>query len=93
MYARRGFFELIFLTGVNIAFILLTVWLTKAQKSRAANLTKILCLYLCAITVILLISSFYRMWLHGYDDGLTRMRFLVFGFLIFEFIGLIFTFF
>ena len=91
-YARRGFFELLFLTAVNIAFILVTVWLTKAQDGRGAKLTKFLCMYLCAVTVILLVSSFYRMWLYSSDDGLTRMRTLVFGFLFFELIGLLFTF-
>jgi len=91
-YARRGFFELMFLTGVNIAFILLTVWLTKDQSGGGAKLTKILSLYLCAVTVVLLVSSFYRMWLYNYDDGLTRLRFLVFGFLIFQAIGLAATF-
>ena len=92
-YARRGFFELLILTFVNIAFILVVVWLTKSQSGNSAKLAKGLCMYLCAITVVLLISSFYRMWLYGSDDGLTRMRLLVFGFLIFEFIGLGFTFF
>jgi len=92
-YARRGFFELLFLTGVNIASILVTVWMTKTQNSRGAKFIKGLCLYLCTVTVVLLVSSFYRMWLYGSDDGLTRMRLLVFGFLFFEGIGLIFTFF
>jgi len=91
-YARRGFFELLFLTAVNVAFILVTVWLTKTQEGRGAKTIKILCMYLCAVTVILLVSSFYRMWLYSSDDGLTRMRLLVFGFLFFELIGLIFTF-
>jgi len=91
-YARRGFFELMFLTAVNIAFILIMVWLTKKQDRSGAKLTKALCIYLCAVTGILLVSSFYRMWLHGSDDGLTRMRFLVFGFLIFKTIGLTATF-
>ena len=91
-YARRGFFELMFLTAANIAFILIMVWLTKEQAGSGAKLTKILCFYLCAVTAILLISSFYRMWLHGSDDGLTRMRFLVFGFLIFKAVGLFATF-
>ena len=91
-YARRGFFELLFLTAVNILFILIAVWLSKEQKGTWAKLTKILCLYLCAVTVVLLVSSFYRMWLYSSDDGLTRLRFLVFGFLIFEAIGLGFTF-
>jgi len=92
-YARRGFFELLALTGVNILFILIAVWLSKAQTGRWAKLTKILCLYLCAVTMVLLVSSFYRMWLYGSDDGLTRLRFLVFGFLFFEAIGLVATFF
>ena len=92
-YARRGFFELLFLTFVNIAFILVSVWLTKRQTGSGVKLTKGLCMYLCAVTVVLLVSSFYRMWLYGSDDGLTRMRLLVFGFLFFELIGLIFTFF
>jgi len=91
-YARRGFFELMFLTAVNIALILTAVWLTKKQERSGAKFTKALCIYLCAVTAILLISSFYRMWLHGSDDGLTRMRFLVFGFLIFKAIGLAATF-
>ena len=42
--------------------------------------------------MILLVSSFYRMSLYSAEYGLTRLRFLVFGFLIFEAIGLIFTF-
>ncbi len=92
-YARRGFFELLFLTGVNIFMILLTVYLTKEKTRSWHKLTKYLCGYLCFATIVLLASSFYRMWLYNADDGLTRMRFLVFGFLIFECIGLLITFF
>lgn len=92
-YARRGFFELLFLTGLNILLILITIWLTKEKTGKQARLIKISCCYLCTITMILLASSFYRMWLYNADDGLTRLRFLVFGFLISEAIGLTFTFF
>lgn len=92
-YARKGFFELFALTGVNIAVILITVHLTKEMQSAWGRITKWLCCYFCAITIVLLISSLYRMWLYNADDGLTRLRFLVFGFLIFESIGLIITFF
>ena len=92
-YARKGFFELLFLTAVNIGLILLTVALTKEKTGRWKTVTKALCSYLCAVTVVLLASSFYRMWLYCSDDGLTRLRLLVFGFLIFESIGLLITFF
>jgi hypothetical protein len=33
------------------------------------------------------------MWLYYSDDGLTRLRFFVFGFLLFELLALVFTFF
>lgn len=91
-YARRGFFELLFLSGVNIFIILLVVNLTQDESGLWVNLTKVFCCYLCLITFILLISSFYRMWLYNADSGLTRLRFLVLGFLVFEAVGLLFTF-
>lgn len=91
-YARKGFFELLMLTGVNITTILIVVKLTKKSDSKWKYFTKFLCHYLCAVTVVLLISSFYKMTLYTNDDGLTRLRFFVMGFLIFEAIGLLATF-
>ncbi len=92
-YARKGFFELLALTGVNIAAILAVTHLTKTKTGSWVKLTRILCHYLCAVTVVLLISSFYRMLLYTGDDGLTRLRLFVLGFLIFEAFGLVLTFF
>lgn len=91
-YARKGFFELLALTGVNIAVILVVIRLVKGYESRKSIFTKILCHYLCAVTVVLLISSFYRMFLYTNDDGLTRLRLYVMGFLFFEAVGLLITF-
>ncbi len=91
-YARKGFFELLALTGVNIVAILAVIKLTKNYSGKWYVFTKILCHYLCAVTIVLLISSFYRMMLYTNDDGLTRLRFYVLGFLIFEGIGLLLTF-
>jgi hypothetical protein len=72
---------------------LITVNLTRFKQGLWARITKFLSGYLCAVTLVLLASSFYRMWLYSSGDGLTRLRLLVFGFLIFEAIGLIITFF
>ena len=91
-YARKGFFELLALTGVNIAAILTVTKLTKTHEGGWLKFTKVLCHYLCAITIVLLVSSFYRMFLYTNDDGLTRLRFFVMGFLAFEAIGLVITF-
>lgn len=94
-YARRGFFELIFLSFLNIGLILVTVYLYNekiyVQTNKWSNLTKMFMLYLCAVTFVMLISSFYRMYLYDQEYGFTRLRVLVYGFLIFESIGLIVT--
>ena len=90
-YAHRGFFELLFLSGVNLAVILFSVGMTKKKTGLSRGLTQGFCCYLCAITFVLLASSFYRMWLYCADDGLTRLRLLVLGFLVFESLGLIGT--
>ncbi|MBO5363909.1 MAG: DUF4173 domain-containing protein, partial [Clostridia bacterium] len=91
-YARKGFFELLALTGVNIAIILTVTKITKHHQGGWLTFSKVLCHYLCAVTIVLLISSFYRMLLYTNDDGLTRLRFFVLGFLVFEAIGLLITF-
>ncbi len=91
-YARRGFFELLALTGVNILMILIIVRITDHTSGVWLGVTKALLCGLCAVTIIMLASSFYRMHLYNVDDGLTRLRFMVFGFLIFEAISLLITF-
>ncbi len=92
-YARKGFFELLGLTCVNLAAILVVTKLTEHIKGKKSVFVKAMNMYLCAVTVVLLASSFYRMHLYNETDGLTRLRFLVFGFLAFELIGLLATFF
>ncbi len=94
-YARRGFFELVVLSIINIALILLTTYLLRdqiyEQKNKWAVFTKLLLIYLCLITGILLVSSYYRMSLYDSAYGFTRLRVLVYIFLIFEAAGLLAT--
>jgi hypothetical protein len=94
-YARRGFFELIFLSVLNIALILLTTYLLRdkiyGDKNKWAICTKLMLIYLCVITGILLVSSYYRMSLYDGAYGFTRLRVLVYIFLIFEAGGLLAT--
>ena len=92
-YARKGFFELLGLSVVNIFLILPVIHLSQKKESIWSKVTRVLCHYLCAVTMVLLVSSFYRMYLYTADDGLTRLRFFVMGFLVFEALGLIATFF
>lgn len=48
-------------------------------------------IYLCLVTGILLVSSYYRMSLYDGAYGFTRLRVLVYIFLFFEALGLIAT--
>jgi len=91
-YARRGFFELIFLSVLNIVLILTVTYLLKdkiyCEKTKWAVFTKFMLVYLCILTGILLVSSYYRMSLYDGAYGFTRLRIIVYLFLIFEAVGL-----
>lgn len=91
-YARQGFFELLVISGINLAVVLTSFRITQKSAKPSGKLTLALCFTLLAITVFLLFSSFWRMYLYYAAHGLTRLRTLVFIFLIFEFIGLALTF-
>lgn len=94
-YARRGFFELVFLSVLNLGLILLTTYLLREkiyeEKNKWALFTKLMLIYLCVITGILLVSSYYRMSLYDRAYGFTRLRVLVYIFLAFEAMGLVGT--
>ena len=91
-YARRGFFELLTLTAINIVIILVAVKLTAAKYDQLwGKIAKYLSFALGLLTIVMLVSSFYRMWLYSDADGLTRLRLLVFCFLAFELLGLLAT--
>lgn len=93
-YARRGFFELVFLSVLNVCLILAVMYLLRdviGGGLKNGYLPKFLMLYLCGVTLLLLISSFYRMSLYDGEYGLTRLRTLVYGFLIFESVGILAT--
>ncbi|QSX05070.1 DUF4173 domain-containing protein [Sedimentibacter sp. zth1] len=92
-YARRGFFELLFLSIINIGLIYIITVISKFKDTLSHKngfiLSKGFLFYLCTITVVLLISSYYRMHLYNSAYGLTRLRILVLIFLVFEAAALI----
>jgi hypothetical protein len=61
------------------------------NKNKWALFTKLMLIYLCVITGILLVSSYFRMSLYDSAYGFTRLRVLVYIFLVFEALGLIST--
>ena len=85
-YARRGFFQLMIVTIINFAIILLTN-ANKRETSKVVNIyTKIMNLFLIIFTAIMICSSFLRMYLYEQEFGYTFLRLMVFFILVTELI-------
>lgn len=75
-YARQGFFQLMFVSLINLVIILITS--KRGEESKKINYTKIMNLFLALFTMIILFSSFYRMYLYEQEYGYTFLRLMVY---------------
>ena len=73
-YARRGFFEMAQLCGMNLGLLCLVIW--KIRQEKLPRLTKTVGTFLGAITVFLVITASAKMLLYIGSYGLTRLRIL-----------------
>lgn len=88
-YARRGFFQLMIVTIINFGIILLTN-ANKRETSKVVNIyTKIMNLFLIMFTVVMICSSFLRMYLYEQEFGYTFLRLMVFFILATELVLII----
>ena len=74
-YARRGFFEMAVLCGINLALTALSTFLVR-KYGRINLLTKLLCLFIGLVTLFLVCTASAKMFLYIGSFGLTRMRVL-----------------
>ncbi len=72
-YARRGFFEMAWLSGINLSLVLVSAGLVERQE-KTPGLTRGLCLFLCAVTLFLIGTASAKMLLYIGAYGLTRLR-------------------
>ena len=82
MYAREGFFQLLFVTLINISIIIYFVYYTKSISEN--KWIKRLVSLLIIFSIILVFNSFYRMYLYMDVYGFTILRLQVVLFLIME---------
>lgn len=75
-YARQGFFQLLFVTVINIAMVLLLLNLCKESRK-----LKHLLAVICGCTYVMIASAAYRMVLYISEYHLTFLRILVLWFL------------
>ena len=77
-YARRGFFELVKLAGVNFVLLALSVGLTRRKNARITTPVKALAIFLCLFTMLLCAISMAKIILYIRTFGLTEKRLYVF---------------
>lgn len=84
-YARTGFFQLMFVSFINFGVILIS----NRYNEKRENIIKILNLLLILFTIIIAISSMYRMHMYEMEYGLTYLRTFVYIILVTEIISFI----
>ncbi len=80
-YARRGFFEMGWLCALNLSIIALAVYLVSARGPAPLS-TKLLCLFVGLVTEFLVATASGKIFLYIGSYGLTRLRVLTEGFLL-----------
>lgn len=81
VYARNGFFELAFISCINVFLLLLSIRLTRRER-KAGLIIRCLSTCLLVLSCLQLISAMLRMRLYTQAFGLTQLRYFVSAFMI-----------
>ena len=73
-YARRGFFELVWVAGLTLPLLLLAHWLVRGASTSAQRLVSSLAVLLVGLLYLVMLSAVQRMALYVADNGLTELR-------------------
>lgn len=90
-YARRGFFELVAVTVINVSILTSIINLTKIENVIMGKVFKVLNSLLIVCTMVMLLSAHFRMLLYEQEYGYTYLRVFTHAFMIFIFVILITT--
>ncbi|MGE5329290.1 MAG: DUF4153 domain-containing protein [Deltaproteobacteria bacterium] len=88
-YARRGFFELVAVTLINLSILLISLNFTKQGEKMIERISKVLNSLLVVCTAIMLYSAHFRMSLYEKEYGYTYLRILTHAFMILIFVLLL----
>ena len=88
-FARKGFFQLMIVSLINIVMILKANNKKLKETKKQEKYKKTMCIVMVIFTLIIIISAFARMTLYQQNYGYTRLRILVDYTLITEIILLI----
>lgn len=74
-YARRGFFEMAALCGVNLAVMVVSLALVK-KAEKAPRSTRVLCMLIGLVTLFLVCTASAKMFMYIDRYGMSRLRLL-----------------
>ena len=80
-YARRGFFELVFVACLALSLLLVLALLTRRAVAQRRGFNSA-CVVMVALVLVMLVSAFQRMWLYEQAYGFTELRFYTHSFMI-----------
>ncbi|MFT4582193.1 MAG: hypothetical protein ACI915_000058 [Gammaproteobacteria bacterium] len=87
-YARRGFFELVFLSCLLIPLLIVARWLLRSANTTSLRVYRLLAAGLVGMVLVIVASAMHRMQLYTQAYGLTELRFYTSAFMIW--LGLIY---
>ena len=91
-YARRGFFELLFVTVINWTLLICFLKLVKDERNSIKMTLKIMYSLLIIVSGVILLSAYQRLSLYQAAYGFTLDRILADGFMIFLMVVFAYTF-
>lgn len=81
-YARRGFFELVWVAALALPLLLAADWLVRGQQRGHQRLFRLLASALVGLLFIIMASALQRMEVYQHGYGLTELRFYVTAFML-----------
>ena len=73
-YARRGFFELCYVVGINLGLLVFSHLTFKREKDEESKLLRIETLLISLLTILLIITALSKMVMYINVYGLTQLR-------------------
>jgi hypothetical protein len=81
-YARRGFFELVWVAALLLSIMLFLDWLARLDRPREVVIYRMLAGLLVALLFVVIVSALQRMRLYTQEYGLTELRLYTTAFML-----------
>ena len=82
-YARRGFFEMSIIAGINFVLLFSAILLSRKNNGKSCVGLRIICCFVALFTLIIIATAISKMVLYISSFGMTRLRIGTTAFMVF----------